>query len=210
MAIAQEELHDFEEYVKKKVSENIYKDLINPWIDGIYNGYNHMNPPPDFAGMRLITKLHKKWKEGDRAVWITISPDHLKNPLKYNKLNLKRLSEFCIKWFTDKRYSFYHYVIETGKDKEDPHLHVHALVQFKHKAFSKNHAREIRAYWKKKMFHTLLPKDYYSVNVSGTYRDDKLEYMVNSAKGSHENWCQDPYEYEDIEGIYTRTRGELL
>lgn len=210
MSIDQKELHDFEKWLKDKVSDQIYLDLIERWIDGIYNGYNHMNPPPDIPTMKLITKLHKKWKDGDMAVWITISPDHLKNPIKFSKFNLKRVSEFCEKWFCKQRYSYYSYVIEVGKNEDDPHIHIHALVQFANKSMAKNHARDLKNYWSAKMCHTLKGKDYLSKNVSGIYRNDKLQYMKNCAKGSHENYCADPYSHHDVEGRPNGSYGELL
>ena len=213
MAIDQNELHDFEKWVKENVSEQVYKDVIEGWIDGIYNGFNHSNLI-DVNEMKMIIKLHKRWKKGSDAIWLTISPDHLKNPLKYNSKNMDRVSEFCTKWFTDKRYGFYHYVIEAGENKDDPHLHVHALVQIKHKSMAKNHARDLKKYWSKKTYNTLKGKDYYSTNVSGIYRQDKLDYMDNHAKGSHENFITDPFDDERLDkcrmSIYTRTGGELL
>jgi hypothetical protein len=159
--------------------------------------------------MKLLVKLHKKWKNGNDAVWITISPDHLKNHLPFNARNLNRVKEFCIKWFDPKRYSFYHWVIEAGENQDDPHLHVHALVQFRHKSFAKNHARDLKKYWAKKTFNNLKGKDYYSQNVSGQYLTDKLDYCKQCTKGSHENFCTDPFEYLNIEGIYTRSKGTL-
>ena len=214
MSIDQKELHDFEKYVKEKISEQAYKDVVEGWIKGIYDGYDHTNPPPDINKMKILTKLHKQWKKGSDAIWITISPDHLKNPLKYSPLNVDRVSEFCLKWFSDKRYSFYSYVIEAGENRDDPHLHVHALVQLKHKSMAKNHARELKTFWKKKTFNTLKGKDYHSKNVSGIYREDKLDYMNNHAKGSHENFIDNPFEDERMEKcrceIYKKQKGELL
>lgn len=214
MSIQQKELHDFEAYIKENVSEQIYLDVIENWIKGMYEGYNHTNPPPDIIEMKLITKLHKRWKKGNDALWLTISPDHLKNPLKFTARNLDNVSEFCRKWFTDKRYSFYHYVIEAGENKEDPHLHVHALVQLKHKSMAKNHARDLKGFWGKKTFNKLKGKDYYSQNVNGIYRSDKLDYMDNHAKGSHENYIDNPFDDDRMENCradrYTHTKGELL
>lgn len=213
MAIDQKELHDFEKWIKDNISEDAYKNVVEKWIKGIYEGYNHANPPPDMVEMRLLTKLHKRWKEGRNAIWITLSPDHLKNPLKYHSIKLDQLSNFCLKWFNEKRYSYYSWVIEVGKNKEDPHLHVHALVQLKHKSMAKNHARDLKTYWERKLSHTLKGKDYYSQTVTGIYRDDKLEYMTNSAKGSHENYIENPFDDERMKrcrnSTFHKTAGEL-
>lgn len=214
MAIDQKELHDFELWIKDNVTSNAYRDIVEKWIKGIYDGYDHSNPPPDMVEMKLLTKLHQRWKRGNDAIWLTISPDHLKNPLKFNARNLDNVSQFCLKWFSNKRYSFYHYVIEAGENKKDPHLHVHALVQLKWKKHGKNHARDLKKYWEKKTYNKLKGKDYYSKNVSGIYRDDKLDYMNNHTKGSHENFINDPFDDPRMikcqNNTYTATGGELL
>ena len=219
MAIPQEELHAFEKWIKDNISETAYKDVVEGWIKGIYDGYDHSNPPPDMAEMRLLIKLHKRFKNGNDAIWLTISPDHLKNPLKFTYRNLDKVAEFCLKWFTDKRYSFYHYVIEAGENKDDPHLHVHALVQLKHKSMAKNHARDLKKYWLTKVCNGrdelgLKGKDYYSQNVNGLYKADKEEYMSQHTKGSHENYIEDPFKDARMDkcrmSIYTRIGGELL
>lgn len=210
MTIPQNELHDFEKYCKETYPDSkIILDLLEHYIHGIYNGFTHDHPHLSFEEMKLIVKLHKKFKNGNDAIWITLSPDHLKNPLPFNVRNLQRVKDFCMKWFDSKRYSFYHWVIESGENKDDPHLHVHALVQFRHRSTAKNHARDLKNYWSKKVFNDLKGSDYYSQNVSGIYQKDKLDYMNNHAKGSHENFCEDPFDYLDTEGIYHRTAGKL-
>ena len=215
MSIDQNELHAFEKYVKDNISEQAYLDLVEGWIKGIYDGYNSLNPPPDMKEMKLLTKLHKKWKNGSDAIWITIAPDKLNNPLEFNSRNMDHVSEFCMKWFDMKRYSYYNYVIELGGNIDEPFIHVHAVVQLRHKNMSKNHARDLKKYWERKTFHTLKGKDYYSKNISGIYLNDKLEYMTdNSAKGSHENFITNPYDDKRLEKCRTDTykgqKGELL
>lgn len=209
MNLDNQQLLEFMQYVKDKVSENIYNDVFIPFQKGMLNGWDHTNLYPPNGELRVIGKYIRKWRDGEQAVWITISPDHLKNPLKYSKLNCKRISEFAIRWFSLKRYHFYSYVIESGENKDDPHIHIHALVQIR-KAFRDNHARDLKKFWEKRVFHTLKGKDYFSKNVSGIYRNDKLQYMENCAKGSHENFCDDIFELLDIEGTATKTRGELI
>lgn len=121
--------------------------------------------------------------------FITLSPDHNLRKIPFTDENIDSLRIFCEKWFTSKRYAFYHYVVECGKDESNPHLHVHALVRLKHKKQGKNHARELKKFWAKFFPSSqLLGKDYYSTNVSGQYFFDKREYFTNSEKGSHENF----------------------
>lgn len=210
MSIPQEELHDFEKWVKEQVSEQFYKDIIEHWIHGIYNGFDHTHLPPDMTAMKIITKLHKKWKEGSPAIWITIAPDKLKNEYKFSKSQLRKVGEFCSQWFSPKRYNFYSYVIEVGKDPKNPFIHVHALVQIKHKKTVKNHARDLKNYWERKTCHRLKGDSYYSKNISGIYLDDKLQYMKNCAKGSHENFTPDPFTYYNVDGECRGQRGELI
>lgn len=207
--LSQEELHEFAEWTKNEVSANIYQDVIVRWMDSIYEP-SYSNPGPSISEMRVICKLHRKYTNGNDAVWITLSHDHLNNHLVANKRNVARLKEFCDKWFDKKRYSYYSWIIESGENAEDPHIHVHALVQFKHKSLAKNHARDLKKYYKKKVFHELKGKDYYSQNVNGMYKKDKLEYMNNASKGSHENYSVDVLEDFGVEGEASRQFGELL
>lgn len=207
----QSELHAFEAWCLKQYPDSLLmRELLEHYIHGVYNGFTHDHPHLDIKEMRLLTKLHSKWKNGNDAVWITISPDHIHNHFEYNKLNLQRVDKFCRKWFDPKRYSYYSYVIEVGSNPDKPHLHVHALVQFTHKSVAKNHARELRTYWHNTTLNKLGPKDYLSKNISGTYVNDKLDYMKQSAKGSHENFVQDPFEHLGLQGYYLGTKGELI
>ena len=99
------------------------------------------------------------------------------------------LTDWCKKWFNDKRYSFYQYVIECGKNEEDPHLHIHCLIRLKHKKQGKNHSRDLKKFWAKYFPNSqLVGKDYYSTNVSGQYFYDKQQYFIDSEKGDHENF----------------------
>lgn len=205
----QAELHEFEAWVKKHYTSPLLLELLEHYIHGVYHGFNHAHMPLDFNEMKALLNIHKKWKNGNDAVWITISPDHLNNPMKFTVKTLQRVEQFCLKWFDPKRYSFYHWVIEAGENEQDPHLHVHALVQFKHKSFAKNHARDLKNFWAKKTYNSLKGKDYHSQNISGIYIPDKRQYMDDCAKGSHENFCVDPFEYLGIGGCYQRSQGVL-
>ena len=122
--------------------------------------------------------------------FVTLSPDFNKRNIPYTAENIKALKEWCVKWFTDKRYSYYNYVVESGENESTPHLHVHALILLKHKKQGKNHSRDLRKFWAKYFPNSqLMGRDYLSKNVSGQYFFDKLEYFNNAEKGSHENFC---------------------
>ena len=122
--------------------------------------------------------------------FITLSPDFNKRNIPFTEENIQALKEWCGKWFTDKRYSYYNYVVESGEIESTPHLHVHALILLKHKKQGKNHSRDLRKFWAKYFPNSqLMGRDYLSKNVSGQYFFDKLEYFNNAEKGSHENFC---------------------
>lgn len=122
-------------------------------------------------------------------IYLTLSPDHNLRKIEYSQENIQSLKEFCEKWFAEKRYVFYEWVVEAGENPEDPHLHVHALARLRHAKSNKNHSRDLKKFWGKYFPKSqLMGKDYYSKNVSGKYFLDKLDYFKNDNKGSHENF----------------------
>lgn len=138
---------------------------------------------------KIIRKHLREINQDYIYQYITLSPDHILRKIPYNEENLNLLSDWCKKWFNDKRYSFYQYVVECGKDEENPHLHVHCLVRLKHKKQGKNHSRDLKKFWAKYFPNSqLIGKDYYSKNVSGQYFFDKQQYFIDSEKGDHENF----------------------
>lgn len=147
-------------------------------------------------GLWEIPKVEKIIKKHLRDIfndhiyqYITLSPDHNLRKISFTDENVLQLQIFCEKWFNNIRYEFYQYVVECGKNKDDPHLHVHALVLLKHKKQGKNHARELKKFWEKFFPSSpLIGKDYYSTNVSGKYFLDKQSYFTDANKGSHENF----------------------
>lgn len=172
-------------------------NLKNYQLDLVQDYKNHI------LGESIISDHHsalalekycaKKLREINREYiyqFITLSPDFLQRNIPYTEENINLLKEWCRKWFSDKRYSYYNYVVESGENVDAPHLHVHALILLKHKKQGKNHARDLRNFWNKYFPSSkLVGNDYHSKNVSGQYFFDKLEYFKNSEKGSHENFC---------------------
>lgn len=119
--------------------------------------------------------------------FITLSPDYAKRNIEYTRGNADKMKTFCEKWFNDIRYSEYHWIVEYGK-VQGGHLHVHALVRMKHKKQGRNHARDLKEYWKKFFPNNpLISRDYHSQNISGKYYFDKLNYFKNCNKSDHEN-----------------------
>lgn len=145
------------------------------------------------AALALQKYCAKKLREINKEYiyqFITLSPDHISRKIDYTPENIQLLKDWCRKWFCDKRYSYYNYVVEAGENEDDPHLHVHALILLKHKKQGKNHARDLKKFWVKYFPKSpLIKSDYHSKNVSGQYFFDKLEYFNNEEKGNHENFC---------------------
>lgn len=166
------------------------KELVQEYI-------NHKNGTAIIADTIFLQVYEKYCAKKLREInkeyiyqFITLSPDHIERKIPYTPENIQLLKDWCRKWFSDKRYSYYNYVVEAGENENDPHLHVHALILLKHKKQGKNHARDLRNFWNKYFPSSkLVGNDYHSKNVSGQFFFDKLEYFNNSEKGSHENFC---------------------
>jgi len=176
--------------VKYGCDEIIYRDILLKYDRLLEGGaVNVANPPLTLIECRILHKFYQRWKKGSNAIWITLSPDKIRHPeWTYDEARLQQIKRFCRKWFTLIRYNYYAYVIEVGKNRDAPHLHVHALVQLKHKGQGKNHSRELKTYWNECTSTPLQGDDYYSKNVNGDILIDKLKYMDNNTKDSHENF----------------------
>lgn len=190
MKISHEDWMDYRKFIESKGGPLEIIDAYIEWNFIHWDSYNHPRHSDKYLGMlgpkleSLLIKDYLKFRSGQGATWITLSPDHLKRKLEYSDENIQKLQGWCTRFFDKKRYSFYHWCIESGENKNDPHLHVHALVQF-NKGFSQNHSRDLRAYWNKTFPNNkLIGKDYYSANVVGIYLQDKIDYMNKGTTGS--------------------------
>tara|TARA_B100000519_G_scaffold174193_1_gene161967 strand:+ start:1503 stop:2120 length:618 start_codon:yes stop_codon:yes gene_type:complete len=172
--------------VMKLIESNKY---INELLFEFYNneygsGTSECNTP---ALRKYVAKCLRDYRKEYLYQWITLSPDYLQRNIAYSEENVEKLKHFCNQWFSPKRYAEYHWIIEYGKADEG-HLHVHCLVRMRHKKQGKNHARELKEFWKRCIpGHPLIGKDYLSTNLSGKYYFDKLEYFNDENKGSHMN-----------------------
>lgn len=165
----------------KYVNELLIEYYNNEWGSGT----SDCNTP---ALRQYVGKCLRDYNKEYIYQFITLSPDYLQRNIAYSEENVEKLKNFCSKWFSEKRYAEYHYTVEYGK-VEEGHLHVHCLVRMAHKKTGKNHARELKEFWKRCLpGHPLIGRDYDSKNVSGKYYFDKLEYFVDALKGSHENY----------------------
>lgn len=117
--------------------------------------------------------------------FLTLSPDHNNRNIPYSMENIMKLKQFCRAQFTEFNYSYCCWVVESGKHKDDPHLHIHAFCRIKN---PRHHKRDLCCLWNK-FFPPLEGSDYHLVkcNTEDMFRD-KQEYLKNDRKGSHMNF----------------------
>ena len=113
--------------------------------------------------------------------------------------NIKLFEEYCDLMFKkrgDKYFKQVWYVIESGKHEDKSNLHIHLLADFKDMG-SKFFLRDLKKYWK-----DYFPDDCHKItyDIKGnkgidrvdcntmTIIKDKIDYMDNELKGSHENY----------------------
>lgn len=139
-----------------------------------------------------IAGLEKKEDKFKYAGWsfITLSPDHNKRKIEYNDNNIQHLKDFCNAWFNETNYSAWAWVVESGKNSGDPHLHIHCFCRIKN---PRHHKRDLITMWCK-FFPKLIDSDYHIVkcNTKDMYVD-KQNYLINDRKGTHMN-------FEDLSG----------
>lgn len=156
-------------------------------IDGCFNH-------KCFATRRL------KKKENKSYLWLTLSPDKILRNIDNTPENLQALDNWCSNWFEHfLGYGDYSWVVENGSQGD--HLHVHAVLEMKN---SHKHAEKIKKSWAKHFpNHQLLTsvdcnsKAYRNGTKRGEYGykrfddplilQERLIYMENEKKGSHEN-----------------------
>lgn len=135
----------------------------------------------------------------DSLTWYTIVP---KERLDMDPLTLNALAKFCKNIFEDTQFVIWSkWVVESGKNRDNPNPHIHALVKF---GSSQNFRARMETRWKKifpRPCDSILwkrkdttQKCGYSCGIkmdilnNPELRHDKQEYMKNECKGSHENF----------------------
>ncbi len=155
------------------------------FINNIWDYYEDRDPI--VCWHEYIENLDKKENKCNYSgfSFITLSPDHNNRLIIYNSDSIEKLKQFCKAQFTEFNYSFYNWVIESGKHKEKPHLHVHAFVRIKN---PKHHKRDLCCLWNK-FFPKLVDNDYHMIKCNTKIMfEDKQEYMKNERKGTHMNF----------------------
>lgn len=131
----------------------------------------------------------------------TICP---KNKIRDTPENIKLMTDYCNDLFCKHGINFFNkvwYVIECGKHVDDSNLHIHLLADFKEFG-SKNFRARVYSYWKKYFPDEKHDITYKIKTKSGKFNEgvqlkncntlvmikDKITYMDNESKGSHENY----------------------
>lgn len=142
----------------------------------------------------LLDKYVHKGPKVKSMSFYTIVP---KERLKFDDHNIAKFEKFANTLFGPKYRTTYNkvwWVIECGKHEDNPNLHMHALIDFNQ---SKNFKRNLLSCWKT-FFPSTENRICYNENGnSGIHRvpcntqriqDDKIKYLTNENKGSHENF----------------------
>lgn len=126
--------------------------------------------------------------------WITISPDKVKTgEIFYSQENIAKLINFCK--CTEYLYDQVEWVVESGKNPNKPHLHIHILGICKN---SKKYKQYLRAKWEQLCGFNInwktddyLLKQFHKHEDMPSYDDwldEKIKYMDNGYKGTHANF----------------------
>jgi hypothetical protein len=191
-----------EEYLKEKYGEkehvNIFGKAIPCW-KFVLDCYEREESP--IYNKKLEMELKKsKCIDKKSYMWLTLSPDKFLRNIDNTPENLNALKTWCSNWFENYLgYGDYSWVVENGSQGD--HLHVHAVLEIKN---SHKHAERLKRSWARHFpNHQLLTsvdccsKAYKNGTKKGEYcymrfddeliLQDKLTYLINEKKGSHEN-----------------------
>lgn len=159
-------------------------------VDGIGNGIK-IKKLPDFCKTEECDNFNPKnkgKKKKERYYFGCIAPRVQRVP--YTVEGINRIIDWCEAWFNHLKYSKYFWWIETGKDIDNPKLHIHYIWKCGKLLDTKNHARNIRTEWNTfNGIGKITEKDeYYSNAFTDDVLCDKLGYAINSSKDLHENF----------------------
>lgn len=128
-----------------------------------------------------------KISTNDRYNFSCISTRDDRVPYSIDGIN--SIVNFANNWFKPEKYKEYFWWIETGKNEENPNLHLHFIWKKQKDLNTKNHKRSMLTFWKVAVGTECKNKDdYYSEPFTKKYLDDKLIYSINSSKDLHENF----------------------
>lgn len=171
-------LHDLNVELKDK---NSFKYFINYHWD--YLG----TESPEEQHEKYLLRLKKQSKE--RYQNCNISPRT--NKLSYTVENINKVIKWAEDWFDENKYSEWLWWAETGKNPDDPKIHLHYIFKKSKTLNTKNHMRQLKASWnatftnKSKIVNK---DDVCSEPFTNEYLNDKIIYAINSCKDTHENF----------------------
>lgn len=178
---------DYDKIVKNMNDALSDKRSFDYYINYVWDYENDYNKDEIVLYKNYIEQLDKKENKilYSGFTFITLSPDHNKRKIEYCDESIQHLKDFCKAQFTEFNYSYAKWVVESGKNSEDPHLHVHAFVRIKN---PKHHKRDLLCLWSK-FFPKLIDDDYHTVKCNTELMfKQKQEYMKNERKGTHMNF----------------------
>lgn len=125
-----------------------------------------------------LSKNFKGWS------FITLGPTPF---FDFTDESKAKLVEWCNEWITEHNYSAASWVIESGKNKKNPNLHVHFFCRIKN---PKHHKRDLIHNWEKKFPNNKLIGNNYHIVKCNTEKMfyEKQEYMIDNSKGTHQNF----------------------
>ena len=181
----------------------IWNNIIEPYILECGKAGKEVGTLPNNDIKKLINKLNLNSKSKVDWKYITICP-RARMPLSL----LNTMREFCTDFF-DNNYTKYfeeiHYVVECGKNKDDPNLHIHFVAK-PFKDGLHNFRRDLVKKWNFYFCedYDITYKIYTGLDDKGKKKynegihtfpvrtleilEDKIRYLSNESKGTHMNF----------------------
>lgn len=171
-------LHELDVELKDK---NSFKYFINYRWDYLDS------KTPEEQYERYLLRLQKQSKE--RYNNCNISPRS--NKMGFTAENINRVIKWAEDWFDDTKYSEWLWWVESGKDPNDPKIHIHYIWKKSKTLNTQNHMRQLKASWNAtftKKSKIVNKDDVHSEPFTTEYLNDKIIYAINSCKDTHENF----------------------
>lgn len=171
-------LHELDTTLKDKKS---FKYFINYHWDYL------SKENPDIQHQKYLANLSKVKKV--RYQNCNISPRT--NKLSYTVDNVNSIIKWAENWFNHEKYKEWLWWVETGKDSNDPKLHLHYIWLKSEHLNTKNHLRQMKADWNNTFTNKskiVNKDDCDSEPFTSEYLNDKIIYAINSCKDTHENF----------------------
>ena len=113
------------------------------------------------------------------------------NKLPFTAENINKVLTWAEKWFNEDKYKEWFYWVESGKEPDDPKIHLHYIWTKNKYLDTKNHMRAMKADWNgtfTSQSKIVNKDDVDSEPFTQEYLNDKLIYAINSCKDDHENF----------------------